>query len=120
MKICPGQSAHKLLCAGRWASSGQGPLNNEIIFVIHLLKLEISELLVCEQKHHIIPHNNSWTEVKVLLHDVQQLPLALLGGSIRKDGDRDGMGNTDSVGYLKELLHIMHTYNKLNLRDFNV
>lgn len=65
------------------------------------------------KKHHIIPHDNSWTEVKVLPHNVQQLLLALLGGSIRKDGDRYGMGNTNSVGYLKKLLHIMHTWTNL-------
>lgn len=32
------------------------------------------------QQHNTIPHNHSRTEVKVLLHDVQQLPLTPLGG----------------------------------------
>lgn len=58
---------------------------------------------------HVIPHNNPWTEVKVLLHNVQQLLLTLLGSPVRKDGDRERMGNTNSIGYLEEKSHIMHT-----------
>lgn len=60
-------------------------------------------------RHHAIPHDNSWTEVKVFLHNVQQLPLALLGGPIVEDGDREGMGNSNSIGYLKQLSVIMYT-----------
>lgn len=50
-----------------------------------------------------IPHDNSWTEVKVLHHDVQKLFLALRGGPIVEDGDREGVGNSNGIGNLKQL-----------------
>lgn len=49
-----------------------------------------------------IPHDNPWAEIKVLHDDVQQLLLALLGGSIVEYGHRQWMGDSNSVGHLKQ------------------
>lgn len=60
-------------------------------------------------RHHSIPHYNSWTEVKVLVHNVQKLLFSFLGGPIVEDGDREGMGDSNGVGHLQKLAQIMQT-----------
>lgn len=64
--------------------------------------------MLAEIRHHRIPHNNSWTEVKVVIYDFQQLLLALLGRPIVEDGDSEWMGDSNSIGNLKQLSQIMH------------
>lgn len=59
--------------------------------------------LLAEIRHRRIPHDNSRTEVKVLRHNFQQLLLALLGGPVVEDGDGEWMGDSNSIGYLKQL-----------------
>lgn len=69
-----------------------------------ILTAQGSSSYICWHKSeiwHHIPHNNSWTEIKVLPHNVQQLHLVLLGRPIVEDGDRERVGNSNSIGYLK-------------------
>ena len=56
----------------------------------------------------MIPHDNSRTEVKVLFHNFQQLLLTLLGGPIVEDGDRQWMGDSNSIGYLQQYQECAH------------
>lgn len=54
---------------------------------------------------YTLPDNDSRTEVKVLLYNVKQLPLTLIGGSIVEDRNGEGVGNSNGIGHL-----IQHTY----------
>lgn len=47
-----------------------------------------------------LPDDDPRPEVKVLLDDVQQLPLTLLRRAIVEDGDGQRMGHTDGIGHL--------------------
>lgn len=48
-----------------------------------------------------LPDDDPRPKVKVLLDDVQQLPLALLRCAIVEDGDGQGVGHTDGIGHLE-------------------
>jgi len=47
--------------------------------------------------------NHAGSEVKVVLHDGHQLLGWLVRGPVVKDCDRDGLGNADGVGNLKNV-----------------
>lgn len=47
-----------------------------------------------------LPDDDPRSEVKVLLDDVQQLPLTLLRGSVVEDGDGQRVGHTNGIGHL--------------------
>lgn len=49
---------------------------------------------------YTLPDNDSRAQIKIPLHDVQQLSLTLVGGSIMEDGDGQWVGNTNRVGHL--------------------
>lgn len=49
---------------------------------------------------HTLPDNDSRTEIKVLLHNVKQLSLTLVGGPIVEDRNGEGMGNSNGIGHL--------------------
>lgn len=44
-----------------------------------------------------LPHNDSWTKVKVFLDDFKQLLLTLLGCAIVEDGNGKRMGHSDGI-----------------------
>lgn len=54
----------------------------------------------------ILPDNDSRAEVKVLPHDVEQLPFALVGRPVMEDGNGQRMGDSDGVRHL--LQHRQH------------
>lgn len=62
--------------------------------------LILTRCLLVKMRHHRIPHYDSRTKVKVLLHNFQQLLLTPLGGPKVEDGDGEWMGNANSIGYL--------------------
>lgn len=47
-----------------------------------------------------LPDDDTWAEVKVLLHYVEQFPLTLFGGAIVKDGNGERMGHANGIGHL--------------------
>ena len=46
------------------------------------------------------PDNNTWSKVKVLVNDLEKLFLCLLGGTVGEQGNGEGVGHSDGVGYL--------------------
>ncbi len=45
----------------------------------------------------LLPHNDSWTKVKVFLDNFKQLLLTLLGCAIVEDGNGKRMGHSDGI-----------------------
>lgn len=53
-------------------------------------------------EEHTLPDDDTRAEVEVLLHDLQQLLLAPLGGPIVEDGDGQGVSHSNGVRHLRK------------------
>lgn len=59
---------------------------------------------------YTLPDNDSRAQIKIPLHNVQQLSLTFVGGSIMEDGDGQWVGNTNSVGHLMHKVCVLKIY----------
>jgi len=63
---------------------------------------EVSSLLVDGSLQFEVSLEASGSQVEVLLHDLGELTVRFLSGSVRVDEDREGLGDSDRVRYLNE------------------
>lgn len=61
---------------------------------------------------YTLPHNDPRAEVKVLPHNVKQLPLALLRGPVVEDRNGEGVGNSNGIGHLIQHIQIYYIKSK--------
>lgn len=54
----------------------------------------------CVYRCEDLPDNDTGSEVEVLLNDIEQFLLTLLGGAIVEDGDGEWVGHSDGIRHL--------------------